>query len=213
MTELSSFFILAFSSLFTLVNPVGLSPVFLTMVEQFDIKERRRIAFRGILTALFILIAFSLIGRLIFTFYGITVSAFKIAGGILFFRTGIHMLEARVSRTRSTPKEETEAETKAEIAYTPIGIPLIAGPGAITSVMILSSEAGSWEFKLVLFIVIILVLSLTFIIFQAADHLSQRFGTTGLRITQRIMGLILMVIAVQFVIDGFEIVVLEWFKL
>ena len=213
MTELSSFFILAFSSLFTLVNPVGLSPVFLTMVEQFDIKERRRIAFRGILTALFILIAFSLIGRLIFTFYGITVSAFKIAGGILFFRTGIHMLEARVSRTRSTPKEETEAETKAEIAYTPIGIPLIAGPGAITSVMILSSEAGSWEFKLVLFIVIILVLSLTFIIFQAADYLSQRFGTTGLRITQRIMGLILIVIAVQFVIDGFEIVVLEWFKL
>ena len=213
MTELSSFFILAFSSLFTLVNPVGLSPVFLTMVEQFDVKERRRIAFRGVLTALFILIAFSLIGRLIFAFYGITVSAFKIAGGILFFRTGIHMLEARVSRTRSTPKEETEAETKAEIAYTPIGIPLIAGPGAITSVMILSSEAGSWEFKLVLFIVIILVLSLTFIIFQAADHLSQRFGTTGLRITQRIMGLILMVIAVQFVIDGFEIVVLEWFKL
>ena len=123
------------------------------------------------------------------------------------------MLEARVSRTRSTPKEETEAETKAEIAYTPIGIPLIAGPGAITSVMILSSEAGSWEFKLVLFIVIILVLLLTFIIFQAADYLSQRFGTTGLRITQRIMGLILMVIAVQFVIDGFEIVVLEWFKL
>ena len=210
MTELSSFFILAFSSLFTLVNPVGLSPVFLTMVEQFDIKERRRIAFRGILTALFILIAFSLIGRLIFTFYGITVSAFKIAGGILFFRTGIHMLEARVSRTRSTPKEETEAETKAEIAYTPIGIPLIAGPGAITSVMILSSEAGSWEFKLVLFIVIILVLSLTFIIFQAADHLSQRFGTTGLRITQRIMGLILMVIAVQFVIDGVEPVILKW---
>ena len=210
MTELSSFFILAFSSLFTLVNPVGLSPVFLTMVEQFDVKERRRIAFRGVLTALFILIAFSLIGRLIFTFYGITVSAFKIAGGILFFRTGIHMLEARVSRTRSTPKEETEAETKAEIAYTPIGIPLIAGPGAITSVMILSSEAGSWEFKLVLFIVIILVLSLTFIIFQAADYLSQRFGTTGLRITQRIMGLILMVIAVQFVIDGVEPVILKW---
>tara|TARA_B110000196_G_C20825757_1_gene511340 strand:+ start:200 stop:436 length:237 start_codon:yes stop_codon:yes gene_type:complete len=76
--------------------------------------------------------------------------------------------------------------------------------------MILSSEAGSWEFKLVLFIVFILILSLTFIIFQAADYLSQRFGTTGLRITQRIMGLILMVIAVQFVIDGVEPVILKW---
>ena len=79
--------------------------------------------------------------------------------------------------------------------------------------MILSSESGGWEFKLVLFIVIILVLLLTLIIFQAADHLSQSFGTTGLHIIQRIMGLILMVIAVQFVIDGLEIVVLEWFKL
>ena len=131
-------------------------------------------------------------------------------GEFYFFRMGIHMLEARVSRTHSTPKEETEAETKAEIAYTPIGIPLIAGPGAITSVMILSSEAGSWEFKLVLFIVFILILSLTFIIFQAADYLSQRFGTTGLRITKRIMGLILMVIVVQFVIDGVEPVILKW---
>ena len=210
MTELTSYFILAFSSLFTLVNPIGLSPVFLSMVDHCDDKERQKIALKGVLTALVVLIIFTFLGRLVFSFFSITVSGFKIAGGILFFRTGIHMLEARVSRTRSTPKEETEAETKAEIAYTPIGIPLIAGPGAITSVMILSSEAGSWEFKLVLFIVIILVLSLTFIIFQAADYLSQRFGTTGLRITQRIMGLILMVIAVQFVIDGVEPVILKW---
>ena len=179
-------------------------------MDHCDDKERQTIALKGVLTALVVLIIFTFLGRLVFSFFSITVSGFKIAGGILFFRTGIHMLEARVSRTRSTPKEETEAETKAEIAYTPIGIPLIAGPGAITSVMILSSEAGSWEFKLVLFIVIILILSLTFIIFQAADYLSQRFGTTGLRITQRIMGLILMVIAVEFVISGIEPIILSW---
>ena len=112
------------------------------------------------------------------------------------------MLEARVSRMRTTPMEESEAEAKDEIAYTPIGIPLIAGPGAITSVMILSLEVNEWEFKIVLFSVILLVLLLTYLIFQAADYLTKRFGTTGLRITQRIIGLILMVIAVQFIING-----------
>ena len=122
------------------------------------------------------------------------------------------MLEARVSRSRSTPKEEEEAGSKEDIAYTPIGIPLIAGPGAITSIMILSSETPEWELRLVLFAVIALVLILTYIIFQGADYLTQRFGTTGLRIVQRIMGLILMVIAVQFVIDGVEIVILEWLR-
>ena len=122
------------------------------------------------------------------------------------------MLEARVSRSRSTPKEEEEAGTKEDIAYTPIGIPLIAGPGAITSVMILSYETPEWELRLVLFAVIALVLILTYMIFQGADYLTQRFGTTGLRIVQRIMGLILMVIAVQFVIDGAEIVILEWLR-
>ena len=149
-------------------------------------------------------------GDIIFSFYRITVSAFKIAGGILFFRIGILMLEARVSRSRSTPKEEEEAETKEDIAYTPIGMPLIAGPGAITSVMILSAESPEWKLRLVLFGVIALVLIITYLIFQGADYLTQRFGTTGLRIVQRIMGLILMVIAVQFVIDGAGIVIIGW---
>ena len=186
--------------------------MYLSIVEHFDTKEKSRIALKGTITAFVILIIFSLIGDVIFSFYKITVSAFKIAGGILFFRTGIQMLEARVSRSRSTPKEEEEAGTKEDIAYTPIGIPLIAGPGAITSVMILSSETPEWELRLVLFAVIALVLVLTYMIFLGADYLTQRFGTTGLRIIQRIMGLILMVIAVQFVIDGAGTVVTGWLK-
>ena len=92
----------------------------------------------------------------------------------------------------------------------PIGIPLIAGPGAISSVMIFSSEAENWEYKFVLLGVITLVMSLTYFIFQMADNLTQRFGTIGLRITQRIMGLILMVIAVEFVISGVEPIILGW---
>jgi len=145
MTEYTAFFILAFSTIFTLINPIGLTAVYLSIVEPFDIKEKNRIALKGTITAFIIFIIFSLIGDVIFSFLSITVSAFKIAGGILFFRTGIQMLEARVSRSRSTPKEEEEAGSKEDIAYTPIGIPLIAGPGAITSVMILSSATPEWE--------------------------------------------------------------------
>jgi len=210
MTELTSFFVLSFSSIFTLVNPIGLSPVFLSMVDHCDEKERQRIALKGVFTALVVLILFTFLGRLVFSFFGITVSGFKIAGGILFFRTGLQMLESRISRTRSTPKEETEAGTKEDMAYTPIGIPLIAGPGAISSVMIFSSEAEQWEYKLVLLGVITLVMGLNYIIFRMADSLTQRFGTIGLRITQRIMGLILMVIAVEFIISGVEPIIKGW---
>ena len=210
MSDAATYFILSFSSLFTLVNPIGISPLFLSLVEQFEDKERRRIAVKGVLTAFIVLIVFSLIGRVIFSFYGITISGFKIAGGILFFRTGIHMIEARVSRARSTPKEESEAETKEDIAYTPIGMPIIAGPGSISSVMIFSSEATNWEQKVLLLLVIALVMGITYFIFKMADNLTQRYGTTGLRITQRIMGLILMFIAVETIISGVKPIIQNW---
>ena len=152
MTEYTTFLILAFSTIFTLINPIGLTAVYLSIVEPFDAKEKSRIALKGTITAFVILIIFSLVGDVIFLFYGITVSAFKIAGRILFFRTGIQMVEARVSRSRPTPKEEEATATKDDIAYTPIGMPLIACPGAITSVMILSSETPEWKLRLVLFL-------------------------------------------------------------
>ena len=114
MTEYSTFFILAFSTLFALVNPIGLTAVYLSIVESFSPKERSQITLKGTITAFIILSIFALIGDLIFSFYSITVSAFKIAGGLLFFRTGFNLLEARISRSRSTPKEKEEAETKRE---------------------------------------------------------------------------------------------------
>ena len=128
---------------------------------------------------------------------------------ILFFRMGMNMLEAKVSRTRSTPKEELEAETKEDISYTPIGMPIIAGPGSISSVMILSSEASNWDQKLILIVIIGIVMCITYSIFITADNLTKQYGTTGLRITQRIMGIILMVIAVETIISGSEAVILN----
>lgn len=204
------FFIVSFLSLLTLVNPIGLTPVYISMMEHIPKIYRRRVLIRAIVTASFILIVFMLLGRLIFSFFGITINAFRIVGGILFFKVGMDMMEAKMSRTKSTPLETEEALQKEEIAYTPIGTPLIAGPGAITSVMILSSEASNFSDRLILLASIFSVMIITFIVFHAAEKFTQKFGTTGLRILQRIMGLILMVIAVQFVVNGLTPIVTGW---
>ena len=206
------YFLISFFSLFSLVNPIGLSPVYLSMVEHFDDQEKKKVLIKAILTATSVLIIFMMIGRLIFTFFGITVDAFRIVGGILFFKMGMGMMEGKISRTKSTPQEEEEAQDKDEIAFTPIGIPLIAGPGAITSVMILSSEATNFIDKAVFLITIIIVMVLTYIIFLLANKFTAKFGTAGLRVMQRIMGLILMVIAVQFIVNGLTPIVTGWLR-
>ena len=197
-----SFFLLTFSSLFTLINPIGITPILLSITKDLDDNEYTGIIKKGIIVAYLILFIFSLMGSLIFEFYGITINAFMIAGGILFFRSSIDMIEAKVPRSSSTPKETEEAEEKEDISITPIGIPLIAGPGAITSVMLLSSQAISTGDKLILHFNIILTLLLTSVILLLGKKISKRIGTTGIRIIQRIMGLILLVISIQFIING-----------
>jgi multiple antibiotic resistance protein len=211
-TELFTFFIFSFTSLITLVDPIGFAPIYLSLVDGMTKDEKKRVAKKGTITALIVLISFWLLGRVIFSIFGITVHAFRIAGGILFFKVGMDMLEAKISRRRSTPAEEEEAGNKEDIGYTPIGIPLIAGPGAITSVMILSTEAIDLLHKTMLLLAIISVMILTYMTFITADKLTERFGRTGLRIMQRIMGLILMVMAVQFIINGVDPLIKDWLK-
>jgi len=211
-TEALTFFVFAFTSLITLVDPIGFAPVYLSLVEGMSRKEKKSVAKKGAITALMVLISFWLLGRVIFSIFGITVHAFRIAGGILFFKVGMEMLEAKISRRRSTPAEEAEAGEKEDIGYTPIGIPLIAGPGAITSVMILSAEATDPLRKGMLLLAIILVMIITYITFIMAGKLTRRFGRTGLRIMQRIMGLILMVMAVQFIINGLDPLIKGWLQ-
>ena len=196
------FLILSITSLFALINPIGIIPTYISMVKKFTRKERRDITFKAVTIAFFVLIIFSLMGTLIFDFFKITIFAFKIVGGILFFRIGLNMVESKLSRTKSTPKEKEEALNKEDIAYSPIGVPLIAGPGAITSVMILSEQVDTIYDKLIFILSIAICIIITYIILLAANRLSEKMGTTGLRIIQRIMGIILMVISVQFIIDG-----------
>tara|TARA_B100001250_G_scaffold196237_1_gene168575 strand:- start:50 stop:691 length:642 start_codon:yes stop_codon:yes gene_type:complete len=197
-----SFIILTFSSLFALINPIGITPILLSMTEGDDDIEYKAIVKKGILTAYIILAIFALMGDLIFKFYGITIYAFMIGGGILFLRNSFDMIDSKVSREASTPLETKEAIKKEDISITPIGIPLIAGPGAITSVMLLSSQTNTFIDKCIVHINIIITLLLTYIILLLGKKISKKIGTTGIRIIQRIMGLILLVISIQFIING-----------
>jgi multiple antibiotic resistance protein len=144
------------------VNPLGMAPLFLVLTKRFEQKDRIRIAKKGTITATLILIIFALVGTYIFKFYSLTVDAFRIMGGIIFFRTGLRMLDAKISRGRSTPKETEEGLDNDEIAISSIGIPVIAGPGAITASMILSGEAYSVMDYGILIFAILFTLILTF---------------------------------------------------
>ena len=196
------FFIFCLTTLFTLINPIGISPILIIMTERFSQKEKINIAKKGSLTAFITLILFSLLGSVIFNFFGITIEAFQIMGGILFFRNGLRMLDSKIGRSRTTPAEQEESEESDDIAVSPIGIPLIAGPGAITAAMLLSSQTPQLYSYFTLIFSIFFVLSLVYLILRNGDMILKLLGTTGIRIIQRLMGLILMVIAVQFVING-----------
>ena len=206
-----SYALLCFTSLFTLINPIGMLPAYLSLTEEITREERTVINKKGIITAGIILIIFSFIGNSIFSFYGITINAFRIVGGFIFFRIGLNMLESKISRMKATPKEEEEAHQKEVFAFTPFAIPMIAGPGSITSAMILSANSQNYVDKFVFITMLILTLLITYLIFQTSGRISKFFGTIGLRILQRIMGLLLMVIAVQFVIDGITPIIKELF--
>ena len=198
----TQFFILCLTTLFTLINPIGIAPLLMVMTERFSKDERVKIAKKGSATALITLLLFAILGSLIFSFFGITLEAFQIMGGILFFRNGLRMLDAKVGRSRTTPAEQEESQESDDIAISPIGIPLIAGPGAITATMLLSSQTPQIYSYLNLGLSVMIVLTFVHVILRNGDVLMRVLGTSIMRIIQRLMGLILLVIAVQFVING-----------
>lgn len=202
----TEYFILCISTLFSLINPVGFLPIYLALTEKYNKQQRNSVLKSGILTALFTLVIFAFLGAAIFNFFGITVEAFQIMGGIIFFKTGQRMLEGNIGKTRTSPSEEEENLEKENIGITPIGIPIIAGPGAITATMVLIGKTGHGEHITILIISIIFVLLVTYLTFLWGESLIDKLGQTGSKVIQRIMGLLLMVIAIQFIITGVETV-------
>ena len=198
------YLIFCLSTLFTVINPLGITPIFVAMTEKYDSETRSKIARKGIITGSMILIVFTLLGSIIFQFYGITVEAFQIMGGVIFFRSGMRMLDAKVGRSRTTESEREEFKDTDEIAISPIGVPLITGPGAITGVVILSGKAPTNFSVLVLLFSVIISMFIFNFFLKAGNYIGQKIRIAGMRVIERMMGLILMVIAVQFIINGIE---------
>ena len=201
------YLLLCLSTLFTVVNPLGITPIFAAMTERFSNVDQIRIARKGIITGSTVLIIFTLLGSFIFRFYGITVEAFQIMGGIIFFRSGLRMLDAQVGRSRTTQSERDEFKDSDELAISPIGVPLITGPGAITGVVILAGKGSSDLSIIALLVSVIITMTLFYWILRAGNVLAKKIGITGMRVIERMMGLILMVIAVQFIINGLETII------
>lgn len=190
------FAVLAFSSLFSVVNPISGAPVFVSLTAHLRHAERQRAAVRAVLTGLATLAIFSAAGGAIFSFFGITVPAFQITGGILFALMSLRALEHGHEEV-----PETSAPGR-DPSIVPVGIPLIAGPGAISTVMVLVGQAGGASHRLALAGALVATLSVTLAILLAAPAITRRLGETGMKITNKVMALITAVIGIQFVING-----------
>jgi len=190
-----NFALLAFTSLFTVINPISAAPIFVGMTTGASAGERRRAALKSSLAAGATLLVFEAAGGLIFSFFGITVPAFQIAGGVLFTMISI--------RTLNNGREEVEADAGGgDPTIVPLAIPTIAGPGAISTVMALVGQAPTYGHRLALGAAIGVAIVITGIVLVAAPWIVGKIGQTGQRIVAKIMGLITCVIGVQFVING-----------
>ncbi|ASJ17386.1 hypothetical protein A3L04_10055 [Thermococcus chitonophagus] len=195
MEELKSF-ILMYAGLFAITNPIGAVPVFMGVVSHLPIEKRHEVARKVSITVLITLITFALIGQWIFKFFGSSVDAFAIAGGILLFRMGMEMLSGKLSSV----KIDEEEVTLEEVAVIPLAIPLISGPGAITTVMLYMTK----ENPAIVILTIITVSVTVYLILSSGNKIIENMGRVGIKVTTRMMGLILTSMAVQMIINGIK---------
>ena len=200
METIFPFALWCFTSLFTITSPLSTMPVFLTMTQSLDEKERRAVAIRSTLVACCALLLFVLAGQFLFKFFGISTNGFRIVGGIIIFRIGFDMLQAKY--TPMNLRKEEIKEYANDVSVAPLGTPLLCGPGAIANAIVLMQEAHSFEMKTALIVAIVLVYVVTFCLLRWAGQLVKFIGETGNNVMMRLMGLILMVIAVECFVSG-----------
>ncbi len=205
MTERAIELVLIFTSILFIVDPFAVIPTFLAMTMRDSAAQRRVLARRGACTCAITLIAFALGGSMIFKIFGITIGAFKIAGGVLIGLNALDMVQARRSQQRETAVETAEGIQKDDIGIMPLGVPMLAGPGAISTVMVLALGAKSTAATVTVYVSILLTALITYLVLSAASMVERRLGQTGMRILTRLMGLVLSAIAVQFIIDGIKL--------
>lgn len=205
------FALLTFTSIFTMVNPLSIIPIYTSMTSELDAEHAKRVAYKGVLTAFIIMLTFAVTGKFIFAFFHISVNSLRVVGGIIFFMTGFDMLQARLIRTKSDEKAMPEFAN--DIAITPLGIPLICGPGAITATIVHINDADTIPLKIILVGVILIVQLVTLIFLLSSRTVMRILGESGNKVMMRIMGLIVMVIAVEFLFSGLKPIIRDILKI
>jgi multiple antibiotic resistance protein len=198
------FSVLALSSIFFLVDPFAAIPSFLAITQSVDAERRKRMARKASLTCFIVLTTFALGGQLIFRMFGITLPAFEIAGGLILLLIGLDMLEAKRSATQEASGDTEEATAKEDAGIVPLGIPMLAGPGAISSVMVLVGQVPTlwhWEMGAIMGSIALTTL-VSYWVLAGAGRVRAVLGETGIRILVRIMGLLLVALAMQFFVNG-----------
>jgi len=211
----TAFLILSFSSLFAVIDPLGVIPFFSGLTADMDRRQKRRVLIKALITAFFVLLMFTVVGHQLLHLFGITINAFRIAGGVIFFGIGLDMLQSKPRRWRTGINRAVAAdkEMQAELnpaesdpdddpSITPLAIPMIAGPGSITTVMVLTPQAPAHLGLPLVIGAVAAILILTGGILMGADVILTRLGATGMKVIEKLMGLLVTVIAVQLMIDG-----------
>jgi multiple antibiotic resistance protein len=201
MGNLGQFALVTFTSVLFIVDPIAVIPTYLVITQGETADERAVTARRACIAAAVILVAFALGGTLIFQLFGITLEAFRIAGGLILWVVAMDMLHGQRLTQESSP-EIAEGQLKEDVAVTPLAMPMLAGPGAISTIIVLAGQARTIPEKALLHAAIIVTMAVSWIVLRAGERLAMRMGQTGIRVMTRIMGLLLAAIAVQFVITG-----------
>ncbi len=207
MEELLPFAFMCFASFFTLANPLGTMPVFLSMTKTLEEEQRARIVKRATIISVIILLSFTFTGQFLFSFFGISANGFRIAAGIIILKIGYDMLQARYSESKLSPEEMRDYAD--DISITPLAIPMLCGPGAIANGIMLMDRADTLSMQAVLIGTILFVYLLSYVILRFSTKLLSVLGKTGNNVMMRLMGLILMVIAVECFVSGLRPILTE----
>ncbi|RKH04647.1 NAAT family transporter [Corallococcus sp. CA053C] len=203
MPSLLSSFLVSLSAIFFVVDPIGVVPLFLAMTAGDTKQKIRSTALRACLVACGMMLFFAVFGRVIFQVFAVSLGAFRVAGGILLLITSLDMLRARPSSTRTSPTEEEEGAVKDDVAIVPLAIPLLAGPGAIATAMVLMARSGTSALSaLPVVAAVVLTFAASYFILNASSLVQRVLRQSGVAILERVSGLILAAIAVQFIADG-----------
>lgn len=195
----TAFLISAFVTLFVVIDPIGLTPVFIALTPGLTAQQRRAIAIRATVIAAGLLFLFAFLGEQVLGFIGISMPAFRIAGGILLFLTALDMLFERRTKRR---EDQADVEEVPDPSVFPIAIPLIAGPGAIASIILLAGQAEGPVGIASVLGVMVAVLIIVFLLFLSAPFIERALGKTGIVVVTRLLGMLLAALSVQFVLDG-----------